>query len=113
MKTPVALMRDIGELVGSDPLDIISDTILDTLWEIGLGLVSIFPRLIRIVMATLILAILCCLDVTVGSLRISMCIMNLCLDMIEILLRRVLNVSPHVYSFLHVGFLSLLILLVS
>lgn len=113
MKALVALIRDIGELVGIDPLGIISDTILDTLWKIGLGLVSILRRLIRIVIAALILAVLCCLDVTVGSLRISMCIMNLCLDMIEVLLRRVLNVSPYVYSYLHVGFLSLLILLVS
>lgn len=76
-------------------------------------MVNMFHRLVRIIMDALILAILCSLDIIVASLRISMCIMDLCLDMIEVLLWHVLNVSPHICSYLHVVFLSLLTLLVS
>jgi hypothetical protein len=110
VKALAALVYDIGELVGSNPFHIIF--IWDTLWETSLGLVNMLHGLVQIIMNALILAILCCLDVIVASLRISMCIMDLCFDMIEVLLRRVLNVSPLICSFLHVAFLSLLILLV-
>jgi hypothetical protein len=113
MEAFTTLVQDVFELVATDPLDIISDTISDTIQELSLGLVSILRRLIRIVMAVPIVAVLCCMDAVVGSLRISMCIMGFCFDMIEVLLGRLLDVSPRVCPVLHVAFLSLLILLVS
>lgn len=113
MKALISLLQDIGELVASDPLDIISTSILDTIWEIGLGVVSIFRRLIRTAMAVLLLAVLCSMDFAVGSLRISMCLMDLCFDVIEVPLERIWNVSPRVCPILHATFVSLLILLVS
>lgn len=112
MEALTTLFHDYLELVASDPLGIISDTVLDTIRELSISVVSILRRLIRIILSVLLVAGLCCMDVTVGSLRISMCLMDLCFDTIEVLLGRLLNMSPCLGLVLHVALLSLLILFV-
>lgn len=107
------LVLNAFEFVASDPLNFISDNVLDTIRLLITGVVSIFSRLIRIIMALLVVAGLCCMDVTRGSLRISMCLMDLCLDTIEVLLGHFLHVSPRFSVVLHVTVLSLLILFIS
>jgi hypothetical protein len=113
MEALTTLVQDVLELVASDPLDFMSDNFLDTVRQLGTGVVSMVHRLIRMIMAVLIVAVLCCMDVTVGSLRISMCLTDLCLDTIEVLLGRLVNVGPRHSIVIHIAFLSLLILLVS
>lgn len=111
-----SLVHDILELVASDPLDTIADNVLQTIGKIGLGLVSIIRHIIRILVAAVVLAVLCCMDVAVGSLRISMCLVDLCFDVIEIievLLGRPVNVDSGVFPILHVVLLSFLVFLVS
>lgn len=107
------LVHDILELVARDPLDIIADTVLRTIGNIGLGLVSIVRRIIRIIVAAVVLAVPCCMDVVVGSLRISMCLVDLCFDVVEVLLGRLVSVDSRVFPVLHVAFLSFLIFLAS
>lgn len=107
-----SLVHDILELMAMDPLDITADTILQTLGNIGLGLVSIIRHVIRIIVAAVVLAVLCCMDVAVGSLRISMCLVDLCFDVIEVLLGRLMGVDSRVFPILHVAFLSFLVFLV-
>ena len=106
-----SLVYDILELVASDPLDTIADTILQTIGNLGMGL-DIIRHIIRILVAAVVLAVLCCMDVAVGSLRISMCLVDLCFDVIEVLLGRLVSVDSRVFPILHVAFLSFLIFLV-
>lgn len=107
------LVQEILELVASDLLDAISDTILDTIGNIGLAMVSIIRHLIRIVVATIIVTVPCCMDIAVGSLRISMCLVDICFDVIEVLLGRFRTLDSGVFPILHVGVLSLLVLFVT
>jgi hypothetical protein len=113
MEALTTLVQDVFELVANDPLDIISDSVFDTVRLLITGVVRISCRLIRIIMAVLLVAGLCCMDVTIGSLRLSMCLMDLCLDTIEVLIGRFVNTSPRLCLILHVMFLSLLILFLS
>lgn len=108
-----SLVHDILELVASDPIDTIADTILQTIGNIGQGVVSIIRHIIRIFVAAVVLAVLCCIDVAVGSLRISMCLVDLCFDAIEVLLGRLVSVDSRIFPILHMAFLSFLIFLVS
>jgi hypothetical protein len=113
MEALTSLVHDAFELVVSVPIHIISDSVFDTVRLLITGVVSISCRLIRIIMAVLVVAGLCCMDITIGSLRLSMCLADLCLDTIEVLIGHFVNMNPRLSLALHAAILSLLILFIS